>query len=191
MSDQNEIASNFESDDQRFEYFVEHDISEDLLPFTSQNPFFEVQFVTALAIVKARLIDKCKKRRAELDLFKRLLERESHPIIYARPVIECVAKNVLLCDDVTLNQQEQLFENYVDIIFQKNPTFLQALVNPDPLTRIRRSHFVVDGSPTEAKILWADSRFFFTENPMALKSVIRRVGKNPTYKVSTDPIRVM
>jgi len=144
-----------------------------------------------MAVVKARLIEKCKRRKAEFEIFQKLLERDAHPINFARPVIDCVAENVLMCDDVTLKRQEELFETYVDLISKKNPIFLQSIVNPDPLTKIRRSHFIVDGSPTEAQILLADSRIFFVENPMALKSVIRRVGKNPTYRIKVDPIRVM
>jgi hypothetical protein len=41
------------------------------------------------------------------------------------------------------------------------------------------------------QILLDDSQNLFHGNPLAMKSVVRRVGKNPDYKVSFSPIRVM
>jgi hypothetical protein len=74
--------------------------------------------------------DACRKRKSELEVFEKFLELDDHRFRYVRPVVDGVAKNVVLCDDATLKRQEDMLEKYVDAIYEKNSTFLKAIVNP-------------------------------------------------------------
>ena len=144
-----------------------------------------------LALIKARFILTARKRLAEFDAFEKLLEVNDHRLLRVQPVVAVIAKNLNLCDDATLKQQEELFERYMDKIFAVNPTFLKAVVSPHPLVDLKRSEAIFDGSPMQALLLLIDSRKFFLENPVALRSVKRRVGENPVYDAVTRTNRVM
>ncbi len=175
----------------KWDYFVEHDIHEDILDFDKDNPYFDVQFLAAMALIKARIICKSKIAKSQYDKFKMYLDLDNSLLSRASPVMDRIRKHCVPCDGVTLKRQEQHFNKYLDLIQKKNPTFLKALVNPGPLMATQLSNCAVDGSPSEAQVLMKDSYDLFLRCSYAMKAVMKRVGKNPTYTVKSDPIKVM
>ena len=57
----------------KWDYFVEYDIHEDLLDFDKDNPYFDVQFLAAMALIKARIVCKSKIAKTQYEHFKQYL----------------------------------------------------------------------------------------------------------------------
>ena len=144
-----------------------------------------------MALIKARIICKSKIAKSQYEHFKQYLDLENSLLSRASPVMDRIQKHCVPCDRETLKRQEQHFDKYLYLIQKKNPTFLKALVNPVPLMATPLSNCTVDGSPSEAQYLMKDAYDLFLRNTFAMKAVIKRVGKSPTYTVKTDPIKVM
>ena len=121
------------------ELYPDLDPLEDVFQKFDDKTVVDVQFLVALALLKARLISKCKQGLIEFEAFEQVLKSSNkYASSFASPVMAKIKRDVVLCDDATLKRQEEIFETYLDRIHKRNPVFLPAIVNPDPLMKLPR-----------------------------------------------------
>jgi hypothetical protein len=121
------------------EFYLDLDPLEDVFQKFDDKTVVDVQFLVALALLKGRLISKCKQGLIEFEAFEQVLKSSNkYASSFASPVMAKIKRDVVLCDDASLKRQEEIFETYLDRIHKRNPIFLPAIVNPDPLMKLPR-----------------------------------------------------
>ena len=162
-------------------YLKGQDISEDLLKIVKDVD--GLPFLAALVLIKARIILTYEIAEKEFHTFQEVLKTGSsigqklHRNVPAMTKI----KRFLGCNDVSLREQKQQLEKYLNFIQRSNPYFLKAVVNPGLVMNMEPPQYTQRGTLSEVYGVVDDCKRLFVRSKIAMAAIIKRVGKNPTF----------
>jgi hypothetical protein len=137
-------------------YLKNQDIFENIFSFVRDIEFFDLHFLAALVLIKARIIQE----------YEFANEKNLSPLPF---------------DETVLREQKHQLKRYLNAIQRNNRYFLKAVVNPDLVMDMEPPEYFEKGTVSEVYGVIDDCKRIFARNKVAMDAITKIVGKNPTF----------
>ena len=148
---------------------------------------FEVAHLTAIVLIKARLITKAQEINdmVKFTLLK-LAKQSGKPHGQVEQAFQGVKNRLTILSDQELENQKALLDKYLAQLLRKNPTVVKAMVNPVPLLSGKPSRYMALGSPEQAYLVVNQCIHLFRANTWLMAKMQQLVGPRPDYPTKSE-----